>query len=286
MWKVVFTNQIECRQSRKLQTNGWHSLYFLVEAIPGFIKIKCSHRTNNSGKYDDGCCDSTIDDKDSSILTPLIMVPCTALRHALLEWQKNTGVHPTASKSKLKVDWPDRWNEFNYKVDCGKNASCCAAMSRESLTSPGVAHTYTFLMNTWSTLLQSYQQRVYKSTLLTVKRQMQNAENPTPAGVISFEAACVHILFFLTIWPAKGCLRGQRSEALTKTFRLSTLALIMHSIRGCEGAAGITKMKVMTALSAMLSPIPAGDEGPRLNSRGLTWEPVISTGMRAMIAMM
>ena len=81
-------------------------------------------------------------------------------------------------------------------------------MSRESLTSPGVAHTYTFLMNTWSTLLQSYQQRVYKSTLLTVKRQMQNAENPTPAGVISFEAACVHYSSFLDYLACEGVLEG------------------------------------------------------------------------------
>jgi hypothetical protein len=43
-------------------------------------------------------------------------------------------------------------------------------------------------MNTWTTLLESYQQRVYKNTLATVKRQMQQAENPTPAAVISSEA--------------------------------------------------------------------------------------------------
>jgi len=36
-----------------------------------------------------------------------------------------------------------------------------------------------------------YQQRVYKNTLATVKRQIQQAENPTPAEVISVEAARV-----------------------------------------------------------------------------------------------
>jgi hypothetical protein len=46
-------------------------------------------------------------------------------------------------------------------------------------------------MNTWNTLLESYQQRVYKNTLATVKRQIQQAENPTPAAVISTEAAPV-----------------------------------------------------------------------------------------------
>jgi len=46
-------------------------------------------------------------------------------------------------------------------------------------------------MNTWNTLPESYQQRVYKNTLATVKRQIQQAENPTPAEVISVEAARV-----------------------------------------------------------------------------------------------
>jgi hypothetical protein len=46
-------------------------------------------------------------------------------------------------------------------------------------------------MNTWNTLLESYQQRVYNDTLATVKRQIQQAEDPTPAMVISVEAARV-----------------------------------------------------------------------------------------------
>jgi hypothetical protein len=46
-------------------------------------------------------------------------------------------------------------------------------------------------MNTWNTLPESYQQRVYNNTLATVKRQIKQAENPTPAMVISVVAACV-----------------------------------------------------------------------------------------------
>jgi len=64
-------------------------------------------------------------------------------------------------------------------------------MGRKLLTSPGVADTYTFLMNTWNTLPESYQQRVYKNTLATIKHQIQQAENPMPAEVISVEAARV-----------------------------------------------------------------------------------------------
>jgi hypothetical protein len=63
-----------------------------------------------------------INDKDGHIPSPLIMFTCTALHHALLEWQKNKGVHPKASKSKLKADRPDRSNYFNYKNDSGKIA--------------------------------------------------------------------------------------------------------------------------------------------------------------------
>jgi len=74
-------------------------------------------------------------------------------------------------------------------------------MGHKLLTSPGVADTYTFLINTWNTLPESYQQRVYKNTLATVKHQMQQAENTTPAVVISVEAGCVGnaiLLVYLT----------------------------------------------------------------------------------------
>jgi siroheme synthase len=44
-------------------------------------------------------------------------------------------------------------------------------------------------MNTGNTLSESYQQRVYNITLGTVKHQIQQAENLTPAVVIIVEAA-------------------------------------------------------------------------------------------------
>jgi hypothetical protein len=132
-----------------------------------------------------------IDNKDGHIPSPLIMFTCTALRHALLEWQKNKGVHPKASKSKLKADRPDHSNYFNYKNDGGKITSSCSATGHRLLTLPSVVDTYTLLMNTWNTLPESYQQRVYKITLAKVKGQIQQAENSTPAAVISTEAARV-----------------------------------------------------------------------------------------------
>jgi hypothetical protein len=142
-----------------------------------------------------------IDDKDGHIPSPLLMFTCTALCHGLLEWQKNNGVHLKASKSKLKVDKPDRSRHFNGKNDIGKIVTCWAVTSRKLLTSPGVAHAYTFLMNTWNTLPESYQQRVYNNTLATVKHQIKQAENPMPSMVISVEAAHVDnatLLAYLT----------------------------------------------------------------------------------------
>jgi hypothetical protein len=64
-------------------------------------------------------------------------------------------------------------------------------MGRKLLTLPGIADMYTFLMKTWNTLLESYQQSLYNNTLATVKHQIEQVENPTPAVVISVEAAHV-----------------------------------------------------------------------------------------------
>jgi hypothetical protein len=103
----------------------------------------------------------------------------------------NKGVHPKASKSKLNADRPARSKYFNYKNNGGKFTSCCAVMGHKLLMSPGVADMNTFLMNTWNTLLESYQLMVIKHTLATVKPQIQQTMNPTPAMVISVDDVCV-----------------------------------------------------------------------------------------------
>jgi hypothetical protein len=90
--------------------NGQHPLYFRAEAIVQSIYIQFCHRANNRSKYADGIYNSKIDDKDGHIPLPLIMFSCTALRHALLEWQMSKGVHPKASKSKFQADRLDPSN--------------------------------------------------------------------------------------------------------------------------------------------------------------------------------
>jgi hypothetical protein len=58
-------------------------------------------------------------------------------------------------------------------------------------------------MNTWNTLPESYQQRVYNNTLVTVKRQIQQAENPMPSVVITVEAVHVDTAILLDYLTSK-----------------------------------------------------------------------------------
>jgi len=51
VWKVVYVVQMQCRESRKLLTNGWLPLYLLIEVIRWFGYIKVYHRVNYRGKY-------------------------------------------------------------------------------------------------------------------------------------------------------------------------------------------------------------------------------------------
>jgi len=80
-----------------------------------------------------------INDMDGYIPSPLIIITCTALLHALLEWPKNIGVHLKASKSNLKADRPDCSNYFKNHNDGGMNASWFAATGPNLVTSPGIA---------------------------------------------------------------------------------------------------------------------------------------------------
>jgi len=179
-----------------------------------------------------------IDDKDGHIPSPLIMFTCTVLHHALLEWHKNKGVYPKASKSMLKADRPDPSNYFNHKNDGGKNASCCAATGRKLLTSPGMADSYTFLMNTWNTQAESHQQQVYNNTLATVKRQIQQAENPTPAVVISVEAARVDNAILLDYLPSKVALEEPEIRSIDPNIPIDNNCMEDELHFGLPGGSG------------------------------------------------
>jgi hypothetical protein len=179
--------QMKGRDCHKLLMNGKRQAYILAEVILGFIYIKFGYWANDRGKYGERLCTSMIDDNDGHMPSPLIMFTCTKMLHALLQWPKNKGVHLKASKSKLKADRPDHSNYSNYKNDRGKNTSCYTATCGKLLTSAGVTDSDSFLMNTWNSLPESYKQKAYINTLTTVNRQIQQAENPMPAEVISIE---------------------------------------------------------------------------------------------------
>jgi len=160
-----------------------------------------------------------INDKDRHIPLPLIMFTCTALLHALLQWQKNKCVHLKASNSELKADRPDHSNYFNHNNEGGKIAFCCAVTGRKLLTSPAIADTYTFLMNTWNTLPESYQQRVYNNTLATASVRSNRRRIQRLPWWSAWKQRMLTMLFSLIIWQPKWRLRSLGPEALTQTSR-------------------------------------------------------------------
>jgi len=58
-------------------------------------------------------------------------------------------------------------------------------------------------MNSWNTLPESNHLRVYNNPLATVKGQIRQAENPTPATVISVAAAHVDNTIRLEYFPSE-----------------------------------------------------------------------------------
>ena len=83
------------------------------------------------------------------------------------------------------VSLHDTIDTLDYSSACHRTT----AMDCKFLTSPSIADTYSFVVNTWNTLPESYRQKVYKNTLATVKGHIQQAENPTPTTVSHIEAA-------------------------------------------------------------------------------------------------
>jgi hypothetical protein len=98
-------------------------------------------------------------------------------------------------------------------------------------------------MNTWNTLPESYQQRVYNNTLATVKCQIHQAEDPTPAVVISMEAAHVDNAILLDHLASKMALDEPEIGITDLNIPIDKIAPMTNFISGCHGAAGITKMK-------------------------------------------
>jgi hypothetical protein len=138
-------------------------------------------------------------------------------------------------------------------------------------------------MNTWNTQQESYQQRVYNNTLATVKRQIQRAENPAPAVVISVKAARVAYAILLDYLTSDVALEETDIRSTDANIPIHNTCTDDELHFGMPGGRGDSKMKVTKAIP---SPLPAGEDRPRLNSRRLTWEPAMLTGVSARMAPM
>ena len=103
---------------------------------------------------------------------------------------------------------------------------------------------------------------MYKNTLATVKCQIQQAGNPTPAVVIGGEAAHIGNAILFDYLTSEVALEDPEIGSTDPNIRIDKIAWITNSLLGCQGAAGITKMQVTKATSSMPSKPPAGNDGP------------------------
>jgi hypothetical protein len=117
-------------------------------------------------------------------------------------------------------------------------------------------------MNTWNTLPESYQHRVYNNTLATGKCLIQQAENPTPVVVISMEAACVDNAIHLDYLASEVAPEEAEIENTDQNIPINKIARMTNFIFSCQWAAGITQMKVMKETITVSSTSPASDDGP------------------------
>jgi hypothetical protein len=127
---------------------------------------------------------------------------------------------------------------------------------------------------------------VYKSTFATVKRLTQQAENPTPATVISSEAAPVANLILLDYLTSEVTLAKSEIRSTDPNIPIDnncTDEELHFAMRGCCEDYD-NESDIIEKSNAI--PTASHDARPQLNSRVLTWDAVILTGLSAMIATM
>jgi hypothetical protein len=120
---------------------------------------------------------------------------------------------------------------------------------------------YKFVMITWNTQLQSYQQRVHKNTLTTVKCQTQQAENTTPAMIISVEVAHSDDAIILDYLTCEVALEEPGIGSTDPNIPTENNCTDDELHLGMTGAAGLKKIKLTKLTSAIRSPLPACDGG-------------------------
>ena len=168
----------------------------------------------------------------------------------------DNGVQRNPSKSKLNVDSHYHSNYLNYMNRGVRIISYFATTGHQLLTSPDIADMYTSWMNTWNTLPESYQQRVYKNTLATGKNHIQQAENPMPALVISVDSASVDNAILLGYLTSEVVHEESEIRSTGPTILIDTGCPDDGLHLGYQCAIGITKMIITKATTAMPLPLP------------------------------
>ena len=108
---------------------------------------------------------------------------------------------------------------------------------------------------------------MYNNTFATIKSQLLQVENPTPAVVISVDAAPVDNALHLDYLTSEVALEEPEIGSTDPNNTIDNNCMNDELHFGMPGGRGITKMKVMKAKCAMPTPPPAGDDGPWLNER-------------------
>jgi len=93
-------------------------------------------------------------------------------------------------------------------------------------------------MNIWNTLPEIYQQSVYKNTLATVMRRIQQVENPTTAVVISVEAAHVDNAILLDCLTSKVALEEPEIGSTDQNIPIDTNCMDDKLHFGMPGGSG------------------------------------------------
>ena len=168
-----------------------HAVWSAAESIANFIYIKFLHLSNNRDKYADGFYNFIFADGIGKIPTSLIIYPCTAFRHSLLEWEKNGGVSPL---ERSKLDAPADRNSgtyFNCKNSGGRARLILKPTPGGVLTKHCDLEAFKYLMNTRNALPGDYRQWVHQQTIARVKTRIKAADTPVAPPLVNTAAASI-----------------------------------------------------------------------------------------------
>jgi hypothetical protein len=141
-------------------------------------------------------------------------------------------------------------------------------------------------MNSWNTLPESYQQMVYNNFLATVKRQIQQAENPMPAVLISVEAAHVDNAILLDYSASNLALEEPEIRSTDPNIPINTNCTDEELHFGMPGGSGDYEDEGDESYNQDAIPTTSRRRCPGTELERFDREPVTLTGMRARMGTM